>query len=640
MTKTMRKVFSLLLVVLLLLTGTFVQASAAETTIDNSSLLPKWTPYSEVTVDENGAPEWLDSLVMMGCRIATATPEGTFQSAVKVLDHCAEMGVNGLWITPVHDYHKNSHGYYCLGPQTIDPRVTGIIGYDEEWRETDYDEGFKVFKKFVDEAHKRNIRIIMDVVSWGIMECDLVDWDLTKTHPDWFQNGNGIGGEGSKNWIYDNEEAREWFATEVAKVVEKTGVDGIRWDMEPTKFGYGVANAVRTKLLAKGIKIASISEAPNERGELAYDLEEWGIAGIVESPSTYPNNAFVGGYNMVESVKTGKLIGSTYSQAMNAGGEYTYYTNMLSCHDFWDYYVRLDKIKIGYQAIYAPFIPLWYIGEQWNNPQVPYFKATGDMSRGGSSLLFGNIINWDALNEPENKAFYEEVKAMLRIRRTYPEIFNYFPDNHRDSNICDVEVIGQDNLYSYARYAGNTGLLIVPNDNVHKKDATYKVYVPLSDMELDYYESYTVKNLTTGKVVAEGTAKQIRSFTANVKYGDVDVFEVVANGERNLPETETPNEESKEESSNDSDSDIADNDSDSDDYDDNDEAIEDGEDEDDDEQTQQVVITKRRKKKKKNSDFPWGWVIGGGAAGLVLIAGVVIWLILYKKRKQTKEPKA
>lgn len=627
MTKAIRSVFAVLVAVVMLFTGCFIQASAADANIiDNSSLLPQWAPTTEADVDENGSPKWLDSLVMMGCRIATATPEGTFQSAVKVLDHCAEMGVNGLWITPVHDYHLNSHGYYCLGPQTIDPRVTGIIGYDEPWRETDYDEGFKVYKNFVDEAHKRNIRVIMDVVSWGIIECDLISWDLTKVHPDWFQNGNGIGGEGSKNWIYDNEEAREWFATEVAKVVEKTGVDGIRWDMEPNKFGYGVAKMVREKLLEKGIRIASISEGPNERGELTYDLDQWGINGIVGTPSTFPNNAFIDGYNIVESVKTGKLIGSTYSQAMDAGGEYKYYTNMLSCHDFYDYYIERDKIKFGYQAIYAPFIPLWFIGEQWNNSHIPFHTATGTTSRGGSSLLFGSSINWEELDEPENRAFYEEVKRMIRIRRTYPEIFNYFPDNHRNSNICDVEVIGQDNLYSYARYAGNKGLLIVPNDNAHKKDAEYKVYIPFADMELDYYESYTVKNLATGKVVAEGTAKQLRSFTTSVAYGNVDVFEVTANGERNLPETETPDED---------DEDIID----TEDGDDEDLTDTDGElDEDEDEESKKVVIKHRRKKKNNKGNFPWGWVIGGSVAAVLLIAGAVIWIILYKKRKKNQTP--
>ena len=144
-------------------------------------------------------------------------------------------------------------------------------------------------------------------------------------------------------------------------------------------------------------------------------------------------------------------------------------------------------------------------------------------------------------------------------------------------------------------------------------------------MELDYYESYTVKNLATGKVVAEGTAKQIRSFTTSVAFGNVDVFEVTANGTRNLPETETPDK---------GDEDIADTEDDI--YDGVDE--DDEPDEEEDEESKKVVIKHRRKKKNNNKNFPLGWVIGGSVAAALLIAGAIIWIILYKKRKKNQTP--
>ena len=56
--------------------------------IDNSKLVPKWVPDEEVKL-ENGTPEWTKGLIIMQCRISNATPEGTLQSAVKVLDHCS-----------------------------------------------------------------------------------------------------------------------------------------------------------------------------------------------------------------------------------------------------------------------------------------------------------------------------------------------------------------------------------------------------------------------------------------------------------------------------------------------------------------------------------------------------------------------
>ena len=68
--------------------------------IDNSALIPKALPDGEVKM-EGMSPDWTKTLIMAQFRIETATPEGTFQSATKVLDHYAETGVNGLWINPI-----------------------------------------------------------------------------------------------------------------------------------------------------------------------------------------------------------------------------------------------------------------------------------------------------------------------------------------------------------------------------------------------------------------------------------------------------------------------------------------------------------------------------------------------------------
>ena len=75
--------------------------------------------------------------------------------------------------------------------------------------------------------------------------------------------------------------------------------------------------------------------------------------------------------------------------------------------------------------------------------------------------MFNNYIDWKTLDIPENRAFYEDFKKMLRIRRQYPEIFEYFPDNHRESNICKVD--SNCNLQAYARYADGKAILVLPN---------------------------------------------------------------------------------------------------------------------------------------------------------------------------------
>ncbi|RYD30238.1 MAG: hypothetical protein EOP86_20335, partial [Verrucomicrobiaceae bacterium] len=125
--------------------------------ISNAALIPKVLPDSGVGM-EGMSPDWVKTLIMAELRIETATPEGTFASAVKVLDHYAEMGVNGLWICPVQERGSRKNGYGNFGPATLEPLLTGVA---------DFHESCKVVRRFVQEAHRRNIRVIFDMVVWG-----------------------------------------------------------------------------------------------------------------------------------------------------------------------------------------------------------------------------------------------------------------------------------------------------------------------------------------------------------------------------------------------------------------------------------------------------------------------------------------
>lgn len=61
--------------------------------IDNSPLLPKVLPDIRVELGDY-SPDGVKTLVMAQFRVETATKEGTFDSAERVLDHYTEMGVD------------------------------------------------------------------------------------------------------------------------------------------------------------------------------------------------------------------------------------------------------------------------------------------------------------------------------------------------------------------------------------------------------------------------------------------------------------------------------------------------------------------------------------------------------------------
>lgn len=413
--------------------------------IDNRHLMPKWYPVEEAALETDSYglahPDWIKSLIMAEACVNTASTDGTFAGMTRVLEHCAEMGVNGLWLTPIYDQADGRSSYTNFGPHTVSRQFTGTENYEEGW---------KVVKRFIDEAHKRNIRVFLDIIIYG----SSVDSPLMKEHPEWYEGG--WPAHAGHTWVWKHPGFIEFYVNAACSVIEKTGADGFRVDLEPDITGYWMFETIRKRLYEQGKYIAIFTELRSER-EQAYDfdensvgldlttpLNEWGCP-VNEDDTMY---YFIRN-NIVDCCKTGRGIGSLAKQQQGESGQYRYYTFCLSNHDFWHYVTHKDLITFGYQMIFSPFLPLWFIGEEWDNPRTP--------GRGG--VLFWNDIEWDALEA--NREFFEAVKAMIRIRREHPEIFTYFPDNHRDANICKVQA--NTPLQAYARYAEGKTVLILPN---------------------------------------------------------------------------------------------------------------------------------------------------------------------------------
>lgn len=116
-------------------------------------------------------------------------------------------------------------------------------------------------------------------------------------------------------------------------------------------------------------------------------------------------------------------------QSLGMGGTLRFYTFNLLNHDDNVPNVRGNRVKFAYQAIFSPFIPIWWVGEEWMNPGSKLYPG----------VMYYAEIEWDKLDQPRNRAFYEDVKKYIRIRRENPEIFEYFPEQLINTNIEKVE---------------------------------------------------------------------------------------------------------------------------------------------------------------------------------------------------------
>lgn len=132
--------------------------------------------------------------------------------------------------------------------------------------------------------------------------------------------------------------------------------------------------------LEKGRKILVMSECSSKHLG-AFHIDEgsvgWGPEGypwdqkermdVLQAKYANHGRAFLRN-NIVDCVKSGHLIGNPEMQAAGQGGTLRYYTFNMICHDDYTPIVCGDRLTLAYQAIFAPFIPIWWIGEEWNNP--------------------------------------------------------------------------------------------------------------------------------------------------------------------------------------------------------------------------------------------------------------------------------
>lgn len=464
--------------------------------IDNSKLIPKIQPDEKVQLETTGdlaTPDWFKSAVMVEMRIATATPEGTFDAATSLLKMYAEMGVNCIWLTPIYEMGPGGNGYGNCGLHTLEPSLTGTKNVDEGW---------EVVADFVDAAHRRNIRVLLDIVTWGAMK----NCPLTQEHPEFFDGD--AWGNAAFNW--KNEDFKEWFIQNAVDNIIRSGADGYRCDCEPNYAGYDVFAEIRQRLLDQGRKVVILAEDGNDRRS-AFDSEMDGVLDYsIRSRGqqyTNPVHFYLDDLNIVDSIKSGKGIGQERLQKSGKGGRFRYYTFCLTNHDYQHRVVNGNRLVAGYQAIYAPFIPYWYMGDE------------GGVTMGHQAVLYDVAVDVASI---EDRAFYEDLKQMIRIRRTYADIFEYFPDDHRESNICKVETTGLTALQAYARYAGEHAVLIIPN-NEEKSDGAFTATIPYDEMNLPDGD-YTLTDLLTGEVVAEGSRSSLTSFSGKVAFEYMGVY--------------------------------------------------------------------------------------------------------------------
>ncbi|MGK7931391.1 MAG: alpha-amylase family glycosyl hydrolase [Microcystaceae cyanobacterium] len=183
---------------------------------------------------------------------------GTLQGIIEKLDYLRDLGINCLWLTPIF-LSSSYHAYDPISHQQIDPH----FGTDLDW------------EVLIEEAHKRNIRVILDYVAnhFSNQHSSFVNAQADLEHPEyqWFR---------FKEWPneYDcffdvlsqpevnseNTELRDYLITNACQWLEK-GCDGFRLDYAQglSHSFWSIFRQKTRQVKADSITIAEITQPPD-----------------------------------------------------------------------------------------------------------------------------------------------------------------------------------------------------------------------------------------------------------------------------------------------------------------------------------------------------------------------------------------
>ena len=497
----------------------------------------RFNNYLDLSGNENTTPvlpDWTQDLILYQMRIDKFGTVPTINSTLHRLYVLERLGITGVVINPIAKSFKGFSwdgskywGFYShTEPNMIDPD----LGTDAD------------FTNLINKLHDMGIKVFLDFEFHGVFDREVfikkMDWvdayndagpentsSLLTSHPEFFKWVTDEFGFHPRYtdwntaeliWKKDdgtlNYPLMDWFKNVLVEDwIVKFNLDGLRLDLEPfevaTQVGYSYWEDI--KALAKertGRDIILIPEDGNaERNNaFAFAQEDFGVSNprfgwdgnvkdfmVTEHLTNYPennphHNLTVDPVNIVEVVK-----GENGNIARNE----TFYSSAISSHDNAQYTSDGHLVYFGYGTLFQPFIPFWYMGNEFN---VRNSTTTYDEFH---DRIYYSKINWN--DYTANQSHFNAVRKMIYIRKKYKNLIA--PSTHRliDKAMVKIPVIGeQPDLggYGYFNSTGeNVGMIVLGTKETAVNNI--KVKLPLAEMRLAGYDEYIFHNLMSDEKV-------------------------------------------------------------------------------------------------------------------------------------------
>ena len=391
----------------------------------------QWTATSYDRPAEN-------SLAIYELLIRDFTTEGTIDAVTAKLDYLETLGINAIELMPIQEFDGNdSWGYNPCYYFATDK----AYGTEE------------AYKRFIDECHKRNIAVIVDVVfnhATGLMPYAKMWWNAStnKTAADnpFFNVDAPHNYSVFHAFKHTYTETVNYFAAVLEYWLQEFQVDGFRFDLtkglvqNPGDYNAGGYSAQRIGILKH---YAETIRAVDQDAYIIFEhfCDQREESELYESVGALCwNNNQMNGY--MESV-----MGWTGNNKSSFADFKRGRINNIETHDeervaykaitYGDSYIKSNWAVISkrLQAVYAfhfltPYPKMmWQFGELGYDISIEYNGRTGKKP-----------VHWDYLNDANRKAIYDALSKIITWRTDHEDFY------------------GQDNLPVRTWYVGDNNM--------------------------------------------------------------------------------------------------------------------------------------------------------------------------------------
>lgn len=383
------------------------------------------------------SPDWLRSATVYEIFPQQFSQEGNFDGITRRLDDLKDLGVNILWLMPIHPIGvKEKKGTYG-SPYSVRDfyAINPALGSPDD------------FKRLVQQAHQRNLKVIIDIVAGQ------TSWDsVLMAHPEFYlKDASGKIIPPNPSWTdvagldYRNPELRRYMIDMMKYWLTTFSLDGFRCDVAytvPVDFW----EAARTELEKVNPNIIIIADAGAKPALLskAFDMDySWNLYSALNRvmDSTSPATSIEQSWE------------HTHDQFQQGALHLRFTDNQSEVRAVSRYSING---ALAAQALMLTLdgVPLFYNGME-----------AGDATESTDPAMFEKTpVFWDPAGRPMLRNIYRD---LIKLRKQYPAFAN--------DDVAWLENTVSDQVVSFVRRDTKDEFLVLINLTSERANGSVKL---------------------------------------------------------------------------------------------------------------------------------------------------------------------